>query len=202
MNWLDRFRIANYHRKRNKQYANDNARTLGWQDNYSQLSRFEALCRDVELDGACILDVGCGYGDLLEYIELSGARPKRYIGIDQHRAFISQARQRSFYSDARFICDDFSKLALPSCDYVFASGSLNYQSSNANHTTDMIARMYQSAHRACAFNLLDEAKLPSMKMLASHNKEGVLRYSRWLSPNAYLIEGYSEHDFTVFMPKL
>lgn len=201
MNWLDRFRIANYHRKRSKQYTNDNAKTLGWQDKYSQICRFDALCRDVKLDDACILDVGCGYGDLLEHIELSGARPKSYIGIDQHKAFISKAKQRSFHSEARFICDDFSKLVLPSSDYVFASGSLNYQTSNPNHTIDMIARMYQVAHMACVFNLLDEAKLPSMQMLASHNKEGVLRYSRWLSPDAYLIEGYSDHDFTVFMPK-
>ncbi|MGR5237071.1 class I SAM-dependent methyltransferase [Vibrio alfacsensis] len=189
MNWLDRLRIGHYHRKRTKLYTNDKAKALGWQDKFSQFCRFEALCRDVDLDGISILDVGCGYGDLLEYLEINGIRPKSYIGIDQHKPFISKARQRSFHSEATFICGDFSKLVLPRCDYVFASGSLNYQSSNPNHTIEMIERMYQIANRACVFNLLDEAKLPSMGVLASHNKEGVLRYSRWLSPNTYLIEG-------------
>ncbi len=29
MKWLDRLKIANYHRKRYKQFGNDKARTLG-----------------------------------------------------------------------------------------------------------------------------------------------------------------------------
>ena len=97
---------------------------------------------------------------------------------------------------------DFSKLILPRVDYVVASGSLNYQSTNPNHTVEMIDKMYHAANLACAFNLLDEAKLPSMRMLESHNKEGILRYCKLLSERSYLIEGYSEHDFTVVMPKL
>ncbi|MBM5030600.1 class I SAM-dependent methyltransferase, partial [Vibrio parahaemolyticus] len=47
MKWLDRLKIANYHRKRYKQFGNDKARTLGWQDEYSQISRFEALTRSL-----------------------------------------------------------------------------------------------------------------------------------------------------------
>ncbi len=38
-------------------------------------------------------------------------------------------------------------------------------------------------------------------MLESHNKEGILRYCRLLCQDSYLVEGYSEHDFTIVMPK-
>jgi SAM-dependent methyltransferase len=202
MKWLDRLRIAHYHRKRNKQFGADKARTLGWQDTFSQVTRFEALCRDLHLDGASILDVGCGYGDLLAFIEQAGHRPSFYVGIDQQRRFIADSRRRLFQTENQFMRGDFSKLILPRVDYVVASGSLNYQSTNPNHTVEMIDKMYHAANLACAFNLLDEAKLPSMRMLESHNKEGILRYCKLLSERSYLIEGYSDHDFTVVMPKL
>ncbi|PFG57829.1 methyltransferase family protein [Vibrio sp. ES.051] len=201
MKFLDRLKIANYHRKRYRQFGNDRARALGWQDKYSQISRFEALCRGLNLDATSILDIGCGYGDLLEFVELSGQSPKRYIGIDQQKRFVSDARKRNFRTPSDFICGDFSRFVLPRCDYVFASGSLNYQSANKSHTIEMIEKMYCVAEKGCAFNLLDEAKLPSMRMLASHNKEGVLRYCRLLCPDAKLVEGYSEHDFTIVMIK-
>lgn len=202
MKWLDRLRIAHYHRKRHKQFGTDKARTLGWQDTFSQVTRFEALCRDLHLDGASILDVGCGYGDLLAFIEQAGHRPSFYVGIDQQRRFIADSRRRLFQTENQFMRGDFSKLILPRVDYVVASGSLNYQSTNPNHTVEMIDKMYHAANLACAFNLLDEAKLPSMRMLESHNKEGILRYCKLLSERSYLIEGYSDHDFTVVMPKL
>ena len=202
MKWLDRLRIAHYHRKRHKQFGADKARTLGWQDTFSQVTRFEALCRDLHLDGASILDIGCGYGDLLAFIEQAGHRPSFYVGIDQQRRFIADSRRRLFQTENQFMRGDFSKLILPRVDYVVASGSLNYQSTNPNHTVEMIDKMYHAANLACAFNLLDEAKLPSMRMLESHNKEGILRYCKLLSERSYLIEGYSDHDFTVVMPKL
>ncbi|NOJ19080.1 class I SAM-dependent methyltransferase [Vibrio jasicida] len=201
MKWLDRLRIAHYHRKRYKQFGDDKAKTLGWQDKFSQVSRFEALCHDLPLNGTSLLDIGCGYADLLEYLEQKDICLSGYIGIDQQKQFISVARQRAFKTHADYIRGDFSKLVLPSADYVLASGSLNYQSANPNHTVEMIEKMYRAAKIACAFNLLDEAKLPSMKMLESHNKEGILRYCRLLCKDSYLVEGYSEHDFTIVMPK-
>ncbi|EOX4941682.1 class I SAM-dependent methyltransferase [Vibrio alginolyticus] len=201
MKFFDRLKIAHYHRKRYRQFGKDRARTLGWADKYSQISRFEALCRGLTLDGSSILDIGCGYGDLLAFIELTGLHPQSYIGIDQQKQFISEARKRDFRTQSKFICGDFSTLVLPRCDFVFASGSLNYQSTNPNHTIEMIDKMYRATEKGCVFNLLDESKLPSMKMLASHNKEGVFRYCRLLCPNTRLIEGYSEHDFTIAMIK-
>lgn len=201
MKWLDRLRIAHYHRKRHQQFGDDKAKILGWQDKFSQVSRFEALCRDLQLNDTSLVDIGCGYADLLEYLELKGIYLKHYIGIDQQKRFVSEARQRSFKTKADYIRGDFSKLVLPKADYVIASGSLNYQSANPNHTVEMIDKMYRAANVACTFNLLDEAKLPSMRMLESHNKQGVLRYCRVLCAGSYLVEGYSDHDFTIVMPK-
>ncbi|MDF2155331.1 class I SAM-dependent methyltransferase [Vibrio sp. CAU 1672] len=201
MKLIDRLRIANYHRKRSKQFGSQRAKVLGWQDEHSQVTRFEALSRACHFDGRSVLDLGCGFGDLLAFIEAGSMRPAEYVGIDQQRSFIREARRRQFVTPARFIRGDFSRMPLPQSDYVVVSGSLNYQSSQADHTAEMIKKMYQASNRACVFNLLDQAKLPNMQLLESHNKQGVLRYCRYLCPQSELIEGYSEHDFTIAMIK-
>lgn len=54
---------------------------MGWADKYSQISRFEALCRGLTLDGSSILDIGCGYGDLLAFIELTGGFLKAILAL-------------------------------------------------------------------------------------------------------------------------
>ncbi len=81
MKFFDRLKIAHYHRKRYRQFGKDRARTLGWADKYSQISRFEALCRGLTLDGSSILDIGCGYGDLLAFIELTGGFLKAILAL-------------------------------------------------------------------------------------------------------------------------
>ncbi|MGR5212803.1 class I SAM-dependent methyltransferase [Vibrio rotiferianus] len=201
MKFLDKLRISHYHHKREKQFDGEHSQILGWQDLDSQISRFEALCGDFCFDNHSVLDVGCGYGDLLAYLESTERFPSFYTGVDLKRSFVSAARKREFLTNCTFLKGDFSKMILKKSDFVFASGSLNYQTSNANHTVEMIRKMYDLANVACVFNLLDQDKLPAMKLLESHNKEGVLRYCRLLCPESYLIEGYSAHDFTVVMLK-
>lgn len=201
MKFLDKLRISHYHHKREKQFDGEHSQILGWQDLNSQISRFEALCGDFCFRDRSILDVGCGYGDLLAYLESTERFPRAYTGVDLKRSFVSAAKKREFLTKSTFLKGDFSKMILRKYDFVFASGSLNYQTSNANHTVEMISKMYDLANVACVFNLLDQEKLPAMRLLASHNKEGVLRYCRLLCPESYLIEGYSDHDFTVVMIK-
>ena len=42
-------------------------KALGWRDDVDQKIRFDVLCDIGDLTGASICDVGCGFGDLVEY---------------------------------------------------------------------------------------------------------------------------------------
>jgi SAM-dependent methyltransferase len=55
-------------------------------------------------DGASVLDLGCGYGDIAHFY----ANRCRYVGIDSNDSYIKEARRRNSENDAVFIVGDVS----------------------------------------------------------------------------------------------
>ena len=53
-------------------------------------------------DGASVLDLGCGYGDMARFY----VGRARYVGIDSNESYIAEARQRNVDNDAEFIVGD------------------------------------------------------------------------------------------------
>ena len=70
-----------------KQYGVDE-KSLGW-TKHKQILRFEQMLSGFNLNNASILDVGCGFGDLYDYLKTT--RPDTdfdYTGIDIMKEFI------------------------------------------------------------------------------------------------------------------
>ncbi|NOY84878.1 MAG: class I SAM-dependent methyltransferase, partial [Nitrospirae bacterium] len=106
MNLIEKATIMHYHRHRIASYKTDSVKALGWRGSESQLKRFEVLASIGDLNGACILDVGCGYGDLKAYLDQHFS-DFVYIGIDQMPEFISEAKRtyQSAVNTAFYQCD-------------------------------------------------------------------------------------------------
>jgi len=84
------------------------AKGVGWQDADVQRRRFHMLMDDNQYGVASILDVGCGYGELVEFLN----RTKRqwfnhvkYVGIDvvPEMIDVARARYQSIRSESRFV---------------------------------------------------------------------------------------------------
>lgn len=74
-------------------------------------------------EGAAILDVGCGPGDLLDYLP-----PVHYWGFDISQSYIDYAA-RKFGGKGRFICKRMTEndlATLPRFDVVVGSGLLHH----------------------------------------------------------------------------
>ena len=199
MKLLEKAAIIHYHRYRIAEYREGTVKALGWRGAESQLKRFEVLASVGDLNGASILDVGCGYGDLKAYLDqrFSGFT---YIGIDQMPEFIDEAK--TTYQDAAntfFYQSDFSAVEFPRVDYVVASGALGYRCADPRFYTEMICKMYGAAKIALAFNMLDAAYFPEDPLLIGHKPDQVLADCRRFSPRAALIREYLKDDFTIFM---
>lgn len=199
MDLIEKATILHYHRHRIGQFQPGTVEALGWRNMNSQQLRFQTLIKAGNLNGATILDIGCGYGDLKAFLDLhfSGFD---YTGIDQMPEFITEARRR-YDGHARtvFFQTDFSTAALPQFDYVFASGVLGYRCNNESFYTGMICKLYDSAGIALAFNMLDKNRFPPHDLLVGHDREAVLAFCRELSPRVGCFDDYLEDDFTVLM---
>ncbi len=95
-----------------------------WNSETSQNVRFDQLLKVVETHSFSLLDYGCGYGALADYLVTKGFEAD-YYGYDILESAIKTARQvhankphRAFFTD---------KSQLPVCDYTVASGIFNFR---------------------------------------------------------------------------
>ena len=98
---------------------------LGW-DKGKQFLRFHQLTSDWDLTGASILDVGCGFGDFVNYLRFMNIQNYSYTGIDLLGEFIAEGKRRYSSPQATFLQAAFEDYDSPSTfDYVIASGVFN-----------------------------------------------------------------------------
>ena len=199
MNLIEKATIMHYHRRRINAFNNGTVGALGWRGEASQIKRFEVLANVGDLNGRTLLDVGCGYGDLKEFLDQRFS-DFTYIGIDQMPEFIAEAKARyENHTDTHFSQTDFTTVDLPTVDFVIASGALGYRCDDPDFYANMIGKMYQAATQALAFNMLDAARFPDHQLLVGHDRDKIAALCRTLSPRITVTTDYLEDDFTVFM---
>lgn len=196
MNPIDRATILYYHRHRMASFGDCSLKSLGWRGEDSQRKRFEVIAEAGGFSGCSVLDVGCGRGDLKQFLDTRFTQFS-YIGLDHIPEFIEQARQAyEGVAETWFFECDFSAVKWPQVDYVVASGALGYRSGDADFHLEMVRRMYASARRAVIFNMLDAAVFPDHPLLVGRDCDEVLAHCRELTPDVRVIRGYLEDDVT------
>ena len=66
--------------------------SVGWGSKESQYLRFETLIKGLDLNNKSVLDIGCGFGDLIEYLMEKNVNFSRYHGIDISSNILEFAR--------------------------------------------------------------------------------------------------------------
>lgn len=99
-----------------------NGSKVFWLNKENQYLRFEKLCEFFDLSGASVIDIGCGYGDLLNYFSVSNINYETYLGVDINARIVKQAKKQHPESDFRVIDILSERNKLSVFDYGFASG--------------------------------------------------------------------------------
>lgn len=193
--------IIHYHRHRQDTFDPETPRALGWKSDSSQQVRYGVLAEIADLNNASILEPGCGYADLLAFLD-QRFKGVHYTGLDLVPEFLeSAARKYAGRSNCQFVQGDFAKMALPRVDYVLASGALGYKTRDLTYYTRCIHRFYRTADKGVGFNMLDASAFPDHPLLTGHNREEILAFCQSLCPWVECIRGYLDDDFTIFMYK-
>ena len=133
---------------------------VGWRDQGSHLLRFDRLAEVIASppgrETIGVLDLGCGYGALYEYLSGRGWQVAPFVGYDISEAMLEEARTRITAPKAEFVqSSTLDRMA----DYAFASGIFNVRLKTDEDTwRDYVLKtldgLNSHANRGFAFNLL------------------------------------------------
>jgi SAM-dependent methyltransferase len=172
------------------------ARALDWSGRRSQERRFAVLATVGPLEGARVLDVGCGQGDLFGWLRRRGVR-LHYPGIDLAPRMIEIAGRR--YPEAEF------RVAGPEgidgrYDYVLASGVFAHRRFRPRDYLEAVVwRMFERCTRAVGFNSLSAWADRRAGREFHADPVETMKFARTLSSRVVLRHDYHPRDFTVFL---
>jgi len=168
-----------------------NAQGAHWESARSQRVRFSVLRRllPADLSALTLVDVGCGLGDLLRYLEVQGDRPGHYLGIDVVEPMVEIARARTgleiLLLDA--LCDP-----LPDADYYLCSGAMN--TLTREETRLFIERCFAASGLGFVFNLLRGED--DSHTFNYWEPEDIETLARELGADCVIETGYMHRDFS------
>jgi SAM-dependent methyltransferase len=175
-------------------------RAVDWGSLASQELRFSVLASMTDLDGASVLDVGCGQGDLYAWLCGRGIHCE-YKGIDLSPAMVALARER--FPGCAFEVENL--LEQPLCveryDFVLASG-IFYLREHApeEYMQSMVERMYALCTRGLAFNSLSTWGTPSPGEFRADPLRTLAMARRWTERIVFRHD-YHPNDFTLLLHK-
>lgn len=177
-------------------------RGVDWNSEASQLIRFEMLSSVIDSASAySILDYGCGYGALLDYLLNRGDSITHYIGYDVAGPMVQEAKAR--VRDSDIVTDDPSELK--KVDYCVASGIFNVKLTCPDRTwleyvTEMVDHIASLSGRGFAFNMLTKHSDPEYMRgdLYYADPSWMLEYcAQKFSRHVAVLHDYELYEFTV-----
>jgi SAM-dependent methyltransferase len=173
---------------------------LGWRDLAQQDLRFRIIAEGLpDLDGASVLDVGCGFGDFLGYLRARGQRVN-YVGCDLSPDLLKVARAR--HPDVVFELRDLLEASVPahSFDYVCMSGIFNHRlSDNEGYLRRMLSASFDACAKGVAANMTTRYVDYEDAHLYYFSPEDVFRQAQTLTRRVALRQDYPLHEFTIFL---
>ena len=173
---------------------------LGWESEKAQQLRFDMLLKAVSLDGKSLLDVGCGMGNLLEYLDSKGISVK-YTGVDILGSMIEYAECKKLKGE--FCCVDVfdgDSFDGRTFDIVYTSGIFNLNlGNNREFLFKALKKMLELADEAVVFNLLHKDSPAREEKYFYYDQEEVSKLLKDFPGIEKVIinEQYLNNDFTV-----
>lgn len=178
-------------------------KSLMWSSYSSAAIRYKELIKDIDFNNKSVLDVGCGFGDIIPFLHSKSASFK-YTGIDFTEEFIREAEKR--YPEYEFVEGNYFKNPLKrKFDIIICSGALNgdYGKKTMDFRRKAVKKMFDRCKEAIVFNMAGGISPINTKKSIIHHTDSLklLTYCAKLSKKIILRNHYHEKDFTIVIFK-
>lgn len=184
------------------------ARGVDWNDEESQQLRFDRLLQILggESPDDVLLDLGCGYGALLETIRGRGLG-LAYRGVDLSPDMIAAARSRHAADARATFSEDAAHLG--SATYAIASGIFNVKLQHGtpvwhDYVLTTLQALHAASRRGFAFNMLStysDVERRKDTLYYADPREIFDVCKQRFSPQVALLHDYPLYEFTVLVRK-
>ncbi|MCX6811386.1 MAG: class I SAM-dependent methyltransferase [Candidatus Berkelbacteria bacterium] len=178
-------------------------RALKWRTQQAAEARYKNLIHDIDFKGKTVLDVGCGFADIIPLIKAKTGS-FTYTGVDLVPEFIKFAKQK--YPNFQFVERDYFGEPLDKMfDIIISSGTLNSNIKNPlEYRKRAIKTMFEHASKLLAFNMAGGH--PQPKNIRGNrvyyiDSLEMLKFCLSLTPKIILRHHYRFNDFTIVMYK-
>ena len=147
-----------------------------------------------------MLDVGCGKGDMLNFIINKKIKTIKYSGLDLNKNFINIAKKK--YKRNKFYHGDFLKLDIKKYDIIFISGLLNLKVNNhENFLKRIIKKGILKSKKNFIFNIMSSYSPFKEKKFYYSDPLVLSNFLKTITTQFIVDHTYFKHDFTVIVNK-
>ena len=153
-----------------------------------------------------ILDVGCGYGHLINFLEEEFECDIEYVGIDLVEDMVSWSRN-NYDNKYTFINADFLEYDFKQqFDYIVCNGILTQKLDASNismdlYTNRMIKKMFQITNKGIAFNIMTTKVNFFSNNLYYRNPSELFAYCMSEITNKIKIDHTYLYEYTTYLYK-
>jgi len=176
-------------------------KTMGWRDKKQQYLRFRLISEIGAINNRSVLDVGCGFGDLYDYLRKNRLKVE-YTGYDLAPGIIATAKKTRPKEVTLEVKDILKDTVRKKYDYVVASGILNKRiSDNFAYAKKMVSTMFKLSKRGIAINMFTTDVTYKEPHLYYYSTENLLKFAKSLSNFVVVKRNYPLYDSTLYIYK-
>lgn len=199
METADKQILVNRYRERLEQYGVNDHRTIASGTKDRHWMRFQTLIEVGDLRHASVLDLGCGTGDFVQFLEEKNI-PVDYVGYDINPYLIAEAKKR--FPNKHFEVKDIQLEDFPQFDFILGQAVFNFNlkhKDNFEMVQEILKLCYKHSHKGVAFDFISTYADFHPDYAYPYSPEAMFSFAKTLTKRVTLRHDQPLFEFAIYL---